>query len=293
MRGDEPVVTSAPMEAPTRQGWRDDALFPLYGDVAKVVVRNNDQVTDTYFFDEYGDVARWEGDTKASYAHRGTYTYDSLRRMTEERWVDFDGEIISMQRYTYNADGNVDETLFYSNGERPSFRQKHLYNDQGQIAEIATYWIEEGAHELTRRYCYDYIATDSCITKICSIYNSDGELEEKEAYTYDNDDNMIGYEEYGCDNIIYSQYRYTYDIAGNLAEQCEYDGDGTLFGQSTYSYVYDSEGNAIEQAVNINDGEYYGKSCFRYDSTGNRIEESSYNANGELYSKITYEIEYR
>lgn len=285
-------VSALPQD-PERQGWNSEALFPLYGNVKKVVVCRGEKITDVWFFNENGDVERRIGNPDSRYELCAEYRYDSLRNLVEECWFDASGELFSKQAYNYNPNRMLTSTLFYTTPEVAEIELVNLYDDSGRLVEQVSYsaYGSDSAC-VVRRHVYTYGTKEGYSTKSCAIYDDCGTLEEKESYTYDSVGNVIEYTEFDCDDLPVWTYAYTYDSSGNIVEEREYDADKALCTQTTHAYTYDENGRKIEKKTLLADGQPSVKTTFRYDAVGNQIEESIlYYADSSAVT-TTYRIEY-
>ena len=74
-------------------------------------------------------------------------------------------------------------------------------------------------------------------------YNSDGRLNSKTTYKYDEKGNNIEENNHDSDGRLNSKTTYKYDEKGNNIEENNYDSDGRLGKNYTYKYEYDKNNN--------------------------------------------------
>ena len=146
-------------------------------------------------------------------------------------------------------------------------------------------------------------------------YNSDGTIQYKYNYTYDNNGTRIKTTRYDSSGKMTNYYKYDYNEFGNKVKAYSYVLDGNL--EEYYTYEYDGDGNLIEEkwfsplgdeVYNIEtdydngikthtytydeNGDLIYEYVFRYDEKGNIIEETKYNSNGLQVGIIQYVYKY-
>ncbi len=270
--------------APERQGW---GAFPLYGDVSKVICKEDGVIDGIYYFNANGDVSKSEYYNSAGELDwRYTYRYDSAGNLIEMLAYDSDGELWSRDIYRYDSAGNQIERVEYNSAGELESRWTYAYDSAGNLIEELKY---NSAGELEDKLTRHYDSAGKLIEEL--EYGSDGELEEKFTCRYDSAGNRIEWyaEMFGCGWSWKSTCRY--DSAGKLIEELGYNSDGEL--EEKLTYRYDSAGNKIERLGYNSDGELDSRCTYRYDSAGNRIEELYYYPDDERESRYTYKIEYR
>jgi hypothetical protein len=104
-------------------------------------------------------------------------------------------------------------------------------------------------------------------------------------YQYDRLNNLTEHNSYKSDGSLDSKDIYKYDN-NNLTEHNSYKSDGSL--DSKNIYKYDDKGNQVEINYYKADGALFGKSLRQFDAMGNKKEENNYNPNGEWIKKIIY-----
>ncbi|MBK7566251.1 MAG: hypothetical protein IPI31_00335 [Bacteroidetes bacterium] len=112
---------------------------------------------------------------------------------------------------------------------------------------------------------------------------SDGSLEYKNTYKYDENGNLIE------DSSSYwgfnSVSKYLYDEAGNLLQMDYMNTEDSLI--LRYIYKYDIDGRMAENSSYNSNGELHEKIKYKYDEMGNIVETTSTNPN-PLLNDITY-----
>jgi YD repeat-containing protein len=161
---------------------------------------------------------------------------------------------------------------------------------------------------------YKYDRKGNLIRK--SIYNTSGDLIEKEtaryngdndkisSYTYNDRGKISGMETYVYDNSgrltestglnpagkVTSRLAYKYDEKGNLGEKIWFNSSGEISGE--FKYVYD-EANILKEEIKLRgDSEKEGRTEYSYDENGNIEEMIKYNADDKIFKLIKYVYEY-
>ncbi len=117
------------------------------------------------------------------------------------------------------------------------------------------------------------------------VYNTSGNITEKESYKYDVSGRRISYTKYNEDGKAVSMESYTYDGSGRLTESAGVEPGGSITGR--LSIVYDNEGNISEKIWYNRFSEVNGKFVYKY--SGEKItEEIKYRGENEKESHSTY-----
>ena len=107
---------------------------------------------------------------------------------------------------------------------------------------------------------------------------------------FNKEGNVIEYNGYNSDGSLDDKYIYKYDDNGNRIESNGYNSDGSL--KSKFIDKYDDNGNKIEYIRYNSDGFLDWKSISKYDDKGNRIESIEDNSNGSLNYTLSYDYEF-
>ena len=129
------------------------------------------------------------------------------------------------------------------------------------------------------------------------FYESDGSIDRKFLYYYDDKGNQIKKESYDWRNTLryqkiseddkygneifakelnvktgkYNKIFFDYDTAGNLLQKIKYSPDDEVLQKVVFQY--DKNGNVVYSAYFNEQGKKYSETRFKYDSLGNKIEE--------------------
>lgn len=124
--------------------------------------------------------------------------------------------------------------------------------------------------------------TQGNLTEILTYNPSDGNIQEKRVYKFDEKGRNIGYDEYHNSKnqliTIPRKHVYTLDEFGRTIEYRVFESNGNPAGRFTYKY--DSRGNKIEDGYYRHTGLLGGKTTFTYDADNQQTSEVSYNSEG-------------
>ena len=112
-----------------------------------------------------------------------------------------------------------------------------------------------------------------------NTFTSDGSLDEKYIYTYDDQRYMIEKNIYKSDGSSYYKLIFTYDEQGHMIEKIDYSTTdyGSIVSSVNRTYKYDGNGNMIEE-------KYYDSKDYGYNSTLTY----KYDVNRNMIEKIYY-----
>jgi antitoxin component YwqK of YwqJK toxin-antitoxin module len=147
--------------------------------------------------------------------------------------------------YTYNAQGDLRETVSYNPDGSLSGRTVYTYDDKGELMETVS-------------------------------HNPDGSLSAKTSCIYDSRGNLTETVYYDAFDTIVHKVVYTYNDKGNLAEEEIYGSSG-IKGRAVYTY--DAQGNRTEKAYSdLAHGPGLGidRTVETYDANGNILELITY-----------------
>lgn len=119
-------------------------------------------------------------------------------------------------------------------------------------------------------------------------YSSDGEIEYKSIFKYDENTNKTEKEIYNSKRKLEGKWEYNYDDKGMMKETNIYDSIGKFIRK--VKYEYDINGRVIEDYKYNSDGILEEKMVFDYFDLKNKTE-SIYNFNNDLIIKNDYEYD--
>ncbi len=241
------------------------------------------------------------------------YSYNSRGQLTRKDYPD--GTSVA---FSYDADGNL---ISAANEEGPITME---YNTRNQLTRITypgglsqAYTYDEAGRLVQRteqdgftiRYSYDKasrlarVADGSDATIVRYAYDPSGRLSRKElgsgaftTYSYDTAGQVTEQVNYNKDGTVLSRFTYTYDLSGNpvtietLDGICHYDYDA--IGQLTHvtspdgnstSYQYDAAGNRISVTDKGITTAYTTNVLNQYTQAGSTT--FTYDKNGNMVSK--------
>lgn len=163
------------------------------------------------------------------------------------------------------------------------------------------------------RVVYKYDSKGNLTSK--EVFNTAGDLLEKESYRYDTENRKTGYTKYNENSKPKSGEAYVYNAAGQLSESMgvepngetsgrlafKYDDNGNITEKAWYNsagelggkYVYKYEGNLMTEEIKLrSDGEKELTFKYGYDKDGNLSEIIKYDLNGNKDKLVKYIYEY-
>ena len=185
--------------------------------------------------------------------------------VAEEAEYDGVGNLLRVEKYTYDDKGKTIQIAFFRTDGSPSGRFVTTYNDD-----------ERETSET------NYSADGKITTRLSQVYDDKGRLVEK-----DFDEGYRG--------LIGGPSRqvFMYDENGMLAKMTNFDEKGTVMGWETHSF--DSNGNQVEVISFNTDGSLSEKEIYLNDSVGNWVKKVRWKQvarNGET-SLVPIEASYR
>lgn len=118
------------------------------------------------------------------------------------------------------------------------------------------------------------------------VYNTAGDLLEKESYRYDTQSRRTGYTKYNENGKPRSGENYVYNAAGQLSESMGIEPNGNTSGRLVFKY--DESGNVLEKAWYNSAGELNGKFTYLYDNENRLLEETRYRGENEREYSLKY-----
>lgn len=179
-------------------------------------------------------------------------------------------------KLNYGEDYMVVDEVYRKDGEERCYT--YQCNEQGRITNIV------GSGDITRNQICAY---DDASRLICfEDYDSDGELNEKHVYSYDEQGRLTEHINYWHNNgKIKVDWRrvYRYDEIGNLVELLEYATDDESDLERRCTYTYNAEGQCVSCRQEMKDAQYSTEHVYTYDHRGNlKSEVAKYIANGTV-----------
>lgn len=217
------------------------------------------------------------------------YTYDIAGNMVEEytfycnedkekrdeRWTKY--------VYEYDLVGNILSCREYSSGEL-IYTTYYTYYETEDLENSS---MQENVQEVSDRNLSNTIY----VLESTSFYWSNGKLQERMEYTYDDNGKIISAIAYDTNGEIGSIYEYSYekDFRGNdLEKEYRYSaGDGRLLGW--VEHEYDETGKEIRTREYGNDGDLNAYFSYEYDEFGRVIRMIETSSAG---TEIDYDYEY-
>lgn len=179
-----------------------------------------------------------------------TMTYEYVgENLTEKILIDEDGEVESVEKFTFNGDKLVKEEK-YEYGELIE-KNAFKYDAQGNVVEVIMFKDEESARVVNE---YDENGNRTGTFK----YDDRDKLIEKNLYTYDADGNLLEVQEE--DPFRKNTVKMGYDEKGNAISQIEVNRDG--FKNHEVFREYDDEGKLTEVRSTIYKPAVEGKKAF-------------------------------
>lgn len=199
-----------------------------------------------------------------------TVTYDPSGNEIERIMVSDYGELMGKQTQTFDASGQLKETIFTN--PKGVVQEKSVYvYEAGRIVEISTYDAKSVLRERTKR-----------------IYNSMGKLSEesyldlaiaraKTVFLYDKDGNAVemafflanGQKAYAPVGPCLGAHRvtYTYDGNGRPATKAIFETDGKV--KKSWIYTYDQHGNQLRTTIKSGGTTTVYEYRYEFDPVGN------------------------
>ncbi len=212
-----------------------------------------------------------------------SYTYDESGNVLTDTFSDSEG-YTDTSVYTYDDSGNL-STIDSTDSEGTTRTYTYTYNESGNLlSETYAESYAEGEDNTwgyTDTFTYDENGNRSAKSRLYS----DGIIASS-IYTYDEDGNLLTevYSYSDSDGAAYV-FTWTYDSYGNVVTETA-EKDGTVYYTGTYTYTYDANGNALALTYANSDEEAYTR-YYTYDGHENLLVETEYR-DGELYSTTTY-----
>jgi hypothetical protein len=118
------------------------------------------------------------------------------------------------------------------------------------------------------------------------VYNTNGDMLEKESYRYDAENRRTGYTKYNDKGRAGSGEAYTYNTSGLLLESMGIEPDGR--GSGRLVYKYDELNNLAEKTWYNSSGEVSGKFTYTFNADNRLIEETRYRGENDREFSLKY-----
>ncbi len=119
-----------------------------------------------------------------------------------------------------------------------------------------------------------------------SVYNTSGDIIDKETTAYNGDNQKISHYKYNEKGRISSMETYIYDAEGRLTESLGLDPEGKLV--SKLNFKYNESGNIDEKIWRNSAGEIRGRYKYAYDNNNRISEETKFRDENEIDGKTVY-----
>lgn len=189
--------------------------------------------------------------------------------------------------YTFNTNGFINERIEYDIKDDIKEKNTYIYDENEKLIETKRYYSDKKSLYLL---IYKYDEKGFLVER--TLYNSKGNIDFKEVYENQKENNEITVNRYENDGELYSSSNSRYDNKGNIVEYRDntYSENGS---SNLTFYLYDNQGNLIEEnwaSTLTDDGRTLNIiSNYNYNKYGDKIE---YWFDDSTESKTTYEYEY-
>lgn len=165
--------------------------------------------------------------------------------------VEFFGTVDSYETYQYHENGKIREHCRYTGGELEE-KKEYTYDDHGnEIKEVETRYFSEGEEPLVSEQITGYLYDDNGNMTESISYDEEGDVSFRCGFEYDEMNQMVKSYILKGDGTEYLTYEaYTYDDNGNLLREDTYGrenvSDSFEIGSSTV-YEYDAKNRRIKE----------------------------------------------
>ncbi len=209
------------------------------------------------------------------------YKYDPSGKLTEESW--FYGESLDKKYiHKYDARGFETEFLCVLFDGAIEFRYTYRYDARGNRTFESYY--EKNA--FSYKNAFKYNDANQLIEKIS--YGTDDETISVENYRYDANKNITLETRHDLRSNIDLKTAYKYDAGKNLIETVEYIGSKL---SRRFEYAYNKNNKIVEETNFNEDQSIEYRVRYRYDDSENLIEEIKYNSKDGIIYKMTYKYD--
>jgi len=222
------------------------------------------------------------------------YKYDQRGNQIESiGYIENGQDDIETSKYTarYDKNGNFIEGISYQNGVALS-KYVAEYDERNNMINESKYkvYIYKGVehYQLEYKNIYSYDNNNNLSTE--KSYGNDGLFKYYYYYQYDDNNNLIRGISYAEDGSILSQYFAKYDINNNLVKSINYGREGEI--TSIHKAKYDENNKLIEEWDCTNNVPKLIYSA-QYDKHGNLLEDAHYDRRVKGGIGLDYKYSYR
>jgi antitoxin component YwqK of YwqJK toxin-antitoxin module len=181
-----------------------------------------------------------------------TVSFKEPRAPTRDtRWADSD--LMLLRQVTYDRNGNMIEQAFYNPKDQssPDLREVFSYDGEGHKTQETE-------------------------------YDAHGKLDSARLFTYSPKQQLVRIEHHLGDGALKEYVTIAYNEDGQVTDERQYSGDGSLM--SEWRYSYESQRKKIAESFSPH-GNY--KEVYLYDPNGNTISQTRYDSDGEVEQNTT------
>jgi antitoxin component YwqK of YwqJK toxin-antitoxin module len=197
--------------------------------------------THRYVYADDGKVLEEQIEYQGGAKDTVTYSYNSSGKLLERKQIDEEGEIESLDKYEYDGELITQESIY--NGDNELITDaKHTYDAKGNIVETIALSKERG-EKIRTVYEYDEQGRRDCIEH----YNGNGQVFARTTYTFDESGNMT--EMLEEDTVATKTTKFENDAEGRVTLQEEFNEKEEL--NHRIERTYDENGELIESVVYV------------------------------------------
>ncbi|GGH01667.1 hypothetical protein GCM10007415_42230 [Parapedobacter pyrenivorans] len=236
----------------------------------------------------------------ATYDEKGNKLKEVLkadnRTYFEVYLYDENGRKIKTEQYESYLQRTVDKRTTFLYNNKDSLILKTEFNERGNISRDTIIYDEKGrkTHRLSfydtnKRSTYNkfkYNQNGKLIDR--STFNSDGTLQSRETYEYDEKEGLVMEHRHNSNDEISLTFISKYKTDGALLSREAHRKNGM---EDKTTYTYDDKQCLLEEHYYNSNGELTQVIQYKYDDIGNRIEKKTIRW-GEITELIKYEITY-
>lgn len=194
--------------------------------------------------------------------------YDKNNNRIADIRLNSNDSLTSKTTYDYNQNGKLIREIQYNSDCKVENSFKAKYNLKNKITEEK--WFKSDTLLIYRRETF--YENDKVSASIS--YNSNGEINSKALYEYDNRGNKIKTKYIGENNLTKSILKYKYNNDRKKVKEETYNSSGELTAIKTWKY--DENGYKLEKTVFIPSSQNRKKTTYQNDVHGNMIERVKY-----------------
>lgn len=189
--------------------------------------------------------------------------------------------LVEKVRYKHDDNGRRIEEKWYNRIGKLIFQENKTYDETGSLIEWSQQAFVSYLEHLNEKATFNYCENGLPIEY---RYRSDGSLNYKTTYAYNELGQSIEHKRFLPDGSLFYMETYIYDEFGQRIQANRYSPDGSLSYKETY--IYDQFGQRIHFSRCFPDGSLDFKHIYVYDEFGNRIEHHTYRNENKRYSRI-------